>query len=89
MGDVADILGFETQKQDEVSRLLNEKTRPTSKTKAKPKGLSREVYSLMGDGGIAPAVQTNTGTVFKDKRQRSLEGKWVWTPFQNPARRFA
>lgn len=83
---MADILGLESQKQDEVSRILNEKTRPSVKAKVKPKGVSRELYALMGDGGIAPAVQTNTGNVFKDKRQRSMEGKWVWAPFRNPAR---
>jgi hypothetical protein len=88
MGDVADILGLESQKQDEVSKLLNEKTRTASKSKVKPKGVSRELYALMGEGGLAPSIQTNTGNVFKDKRQRSLQGKWVWAPFTNPARRF-
>lgn len=86
MSDVADILGNEKVQlsaSDEAARLFADKSK--SKPKAtKPKGMSRELFSLVGTESIAPAVQTDT-IVFKNRRQ-SAQGKWVWAKFTNSAR---
>mmetsp|Transcript_22673 Transcript_22673/g.33138 ORF Transcript_22673/g.33138 Transcript_22673/m.33138 type:complete len:538 (+) Transcript_22673:120-1733(+) len=89
MGDVADILGMNkhaSSSQDDAARILGEKPKSSSKIKSKPKGMSRELFALVGEDGIAPAVQTNQGPLFKDKRQNAMKGKWVWAPFRNSAR---
>ena len=94
MGDVADILGMVGKAPltaaDEATRLLGEKPKTgKSSKKSKPKGMSRELFSLMGIDGIAPVVVTNKSATsgFKTKRLSSIQGKWIWAPFRNPARR--
>jgi len=93
MGDVADILGMGAKPAvsvtEEASRLLGEKPKSgKASKKAKPKGMSRELFSLMGADSIAPMVVTNksSGPAFKTKRFAAAQGKWVWAPFRNPAR---
>jgi hypothetical protein len=90
--DVADILGLKrssSSAQDDAAKILGEKSKSIgSKSKSKPKGMSRELFALMGTDGIAPSIQTTQGNLYKDKRQHSFQGKWVWAPFSNSARRF-
>lgn len=95
MGDVADILGIGSKTghgslAEEASRLLGDKYKSGSKSikKSKPKGMSRELFSLMGSDSITPAVVTNktSGPAFKTKRFTAMHGKWIWAPFRNPAR---
>lgn len=88
MGDVADILGNEKVQlsaSDEAARLFADKSKTKTKT-SKPKGMSRELFSLVGAESIAPAVQTDT-IVFKNRRQ-TAQGKWVWAKFTNSARTY-
>ncbi len=96
--DVADILGLSRPVQDEITKLLDDSITSKQKTssqinqnkgKNKPKGMSRELFALMGSDGIAPSIQTNNvqGSLFKDKRQSHMRGKWIWSTFKNSARR--
>jgi hypothetical protein len=97
MTDVGDILGFKPTKvnytaAEEAQRILgdvdnNASTKLSGKLK-KPKGMSREVFGLMGKDGIAPSVLTNKPITpsFKGKRLTISKGKWVWAPFVNSAR---
>jgi hypothetical protein len=101
MGDAADILGVQKARpsSDPLSLLTGDKDRDKDRDKEKekerdkkrkPKGMSREVFNLMGKDGIAPAIQTNADVKsagFKNKRQSSTQGKWVWTEYQSSARR--
>eukprot|EP01041_Mallomonas_annulata_P010328 gene10328-21553_t len=93
MGDVAEILGIGGKSAltgaEEATRLLADKPKSgKSSKKSKPKGMNRELFSLMGVDGIAPAVVTNKGggPAFKTKRLSALQGKWIWAPFRNSAR---
>lgn len=99
MSDVANILGVAqavpTTAADEAVLILSGKTAAASAASAakskgrKPKGMSRELFSLMGQDGLAPAVQTNKAPVvsgFKTKRVSAFQGKWLWAPFSNSAR---
>ena len=95
MGDVADILGLGskqggTSSSNSIDSFLGggagnksgKKTGPV----AKPKGMSREVFSLLGKDALAPAIQpSNPSAMFRSKRSNVLKGKWVWSlmkPFQ-------
>lgn len=95
MGDAADILGVQKSKpaaNDPLSIMTGaDKVAAPSKPDKmkKPKGMSREVFNLMGKDGIAPSIQTNAdpkNAGFKNKRQSSTQGKWVWTEYQSSAR---
>ena len=96
MGDVANILGVQPQRAvstaaEEATKILAAKPVSGKITKlAKPKGMSREVYSLMGPDSIAPLVPANSKLMsgLKDKRTSKVHGKWVWAPFKNSARRY-
>ena len=86
MSDVADILGHEKPQStvsEEAARLFADKSKSKPKL-SKPKGMSRELFSLVGAENIAPAVQTDA-IVFKNRRQ-SAQGKWIWAKFANSAR---
>jgi hypothetical protein len=95
--DVGDILGLSrtsaTSKEEQIKLLLeepsNKPAKANLKNKTKPKGMSREVFALMGPDGaaLAPSIQTNQSTLFKDKRQHAMHGRWVWSSFRNSARR--
>lgn len=96
MSDVGDILGFKPTKvnytaAEEAQRILGDVDNNTGKfsvKQKKPKGMSREVFGLMGKDGITPSVQTNKpiAPAFKGKRLTASKGKWVWAPFVNSAR---
>ena len=89
MGDVADILGLGSKENassissDNLFNNLNSskiKKAASSSSVPKPKGVSREVYSLLGKDSLAPAVpSTNVNQVLKSKWVSSLKGKWLWT----------
>jgi DNA methyltransferase 1-associated protein 1 len=88
MGDVADMLGLKPKEQpsmsEEASRILGDKAKPAGpKGGKKPKGMSREVFGLLGKDNAAPSAQTNKvagGAAFKTKRVSALRGKWIWAP---------
>lgn len=94
MSDVANILGVNAPvamtAADEAARILAAKTKIGTKIKQpKPKGMSREVYSLMGVDSLVPTIQTNKAALgFKNKRMSATHGRWIWAPFSNSARRF-
>lgn len=98
MGDIADILGVGVKKQpatavEEASRMLMNENNPTQKKttqerKKKPKGMSRELFGILGQNNI-PQMQTNPvvpNTVFKKRVSSSNKGKWIWSDFTNSAR---
>ena len=91
--DVVDILGISRPSgpEDSVKLLLdpdnNAHKKLNKKAINKPKGMSRELFALMGPDGITPSIQTNQGNLFKDKRQHAMKGKWIWSAFRNSARR--
>jgi hypothetical protein len=95
MSDVADMLGISaksmagTSASDEALKLMGDGVKTASKHMKKPKGMSREVFDLLGKDGIVPAAQGNALQVpsFKNKRVNALKGKWVWMPIENPARK--
>ena len=95
MGDVANILGVQSQRlvgtaAEEAAKILSAKPVVVKSNKLpKPKGMSREVYSLIGADSIAPIAPANSKLVsgLKSKRASLVHGKWVWAPFTNSARR--
>lgn len=90
MGDIADILGYAGKPvQDEATKILLDRPKNYGQPKPakKPKGMSREVYDLIGNDAIAPAMQpNNVGPSFKNKRSTVLKGKWIWDVIRNSAR---
>ena len=55
-------------------------------------GLTRELYSLMGDNAPALALASMTAALSKPKmkdrpKARTKAVPWVWQPFENPARK--
>lgn len=89
--DVTDILGISRPSgSDESFKALledgNNKQKLNKKNQTKPKGMSRELFALMGPDGLTPSIQTNQSNLFKDKRQHLMHGKWVWSKFRNSAR---
>jgi hypothetical protein len=94
MGDVADILGLGSKQGSASSSSIENflgggagnKNGKKSGPAAKPKGMSREVFSLLGKDALAPAIQSsNPSAMFRTKRSNVLKGKWVWNlmkPFQ-------
>ena len=94
MGDVSDILGMVAKPlstaADEAAKLLMDKPKSSASKKSKPKGISRELFSLMGIEALAPAIVTvgkSQGQMFKSKRMNVSQGKWIWAPFHNSARK--
>ena len=95
MSDVADMLGIQYRKQslsmtEQAAKLLAEQrsgnaAKKNLKVVKKPKGMKREVYDLLGEDALVPAVQTNTAPTFKRKRQVTT-GRWIWAPIESSAR---
>ena len=93
MGDVADILGLNEKTHssaDVAAKFFAEKPKVVKGMK-KPKGMSREVFDLIGrdKDALVPSMQSNATLVtgaFKSKRASAMKGKWVWAPFTNSAR---
>ena len=85
MGDVADILGLNEKSNssaDIAAKFFAEKPKAVGKGK-KPKGMSREVFDLIGrdKDALVPSMQSNatlSAGAFKSKRASALKGKWVW-----------
>lgn len=99
MGDVADILGLGLNKEssntiiDETNRILNGSTKSkghhnANKLNKKPKGMSREVFSLLGKDSFVSTIQgtKSTAAIFKSKRSSAVRGKWIWSTFKNSSR---
>jgi DNA methyltransferase 1-associated protein 1 len=93
MGDIANILGVQAKVALSASEtaqaiLAGPNPIPENKKKMKkPKGMSREVFDLMGPGGLVPAIESaKVGAGFKDKRVSVTKGKWLWAGFKNSAR---
>lgn len=92
MGDVADILGLGgSRKADglsvEASKILGigeKKGILAPKSAKKPKGMSREVFGLLGQDGVSSSMQpqpiAQNTQMFKSKRTTSAHGKWIWSP---------
>ena len=96
MSDIADILGLGVKKQpttavEEASKMLMNENNPIQKSKdkqKKPKGMSRELFGILGKNNI-PQMQTNPivpNTAFKKRVSSSNKGKWIWSDFTNSAR---
>lgn len=91
MSDVADMLGLSAKgpaptASEEALKIMGDKAKMTKPAK-KPKGMSREVYDLLGKDGLVPSIQGNvTAPNFKTKRLNAMKGKWVWTPITSTAR---
>lgn len=82
MSDIADILGF-SGKQDDSLKVASKASKPAKK----PKGMSREVYDLIGAETLVPSMQPNAiAPTFKNKRATVLKGKWIWDVIKNSAR---
>jgi hypothetical protein len=94
MGDIANILGVQAKpilSQAQTAQAILAGPTPianTTKKMKKPKGMSREVFDLMGPDGLIPAVETSkqVHSGFKDKRISATKGKWIWAPFKSSAR---
>jgi DNA methyltransferase 1-associated protein 1 len=96
MSDAADILGIKQSAPSssaEVAAKLMADAKPimTKKPAKKPKGMSREVFDLLGrdQDSLVPAMQSNASVAsgaFKSKRVSALKGKWIWAPFASSAR---
>ena len=93
MGDIANILGVQAKavlSAGEAAQAILAGPNPipeNRKKMKKPKGMSREVFDLMGPGGLIPAVESGkVGAGFKDKRSTATKGKWLWAPFKSSAR---
>lgn len=86
MGDVADILGFETKESTnltaEASKILTgvDKGKLTGKGAKKPKGMSREVFGLLGQESITSSLQPAIPAAHLFKSKRSQRNKWIWAP---------
>ena len=89
MSDVADMLGIQARPTisaaEEAAKILDRSAKKTPKGPKKPKGMKREVYDLLGDDAILPAVQSSSTPAFKSKRQM-IYGKWLWAPIESSAR---
>ena len=95
MGDIADILGIQKGPEltdgQQASKIMEGSRSQSGSRPAKikkPKGMSREVYDLVGPAGLLPAMETQqplTGG-FKEKRVSATKGKWIWAPFNSTAR---
>lgn len=91
MSDVADMLGIAGKAAlsvtDEAMKIMGDKAKGSGKPGKKPKGMSREVFDLLGKDGIMPSTQGNAVVPnFKNKRVNALKGKWIWTAVTSSAR---
>lgn len=96
MSDVADILGFGAKPPppataaDEANKFLltnKNKGEPKKTKEKKPKGMKREVFDLIGENGLVPAVQNNQiAPSFKSKRVIGFKGKWAYAQIESSAR---
>lgn len=92
MSDVADMLGIAgkatTSVTDEALKIMGDKAKTTTgKPTKKPKGMSREVFDLLGKDGLVSATQGNVvAPNFKNKRVNAMKGKWIWTAIHSSAR---
>lgn len=95
MSDVADILGYGNRISsssnmnalgDEAQRIMQGGERAKNaagvRPLKKPKGMSREVFRLLGvdNASFTPSIQPAAPVVggFKNKRANALKGKWLW-----------
>lgn len=92
MSDIADLLGLGSKpaaSSSGIERIMKPNSQSQSGKIAakKPKGMSREVFGLVGDNGsLVPSVQSNVAAPsFKDKRVSNLDGKWTWSPIISSA----
>ena len=78
MSDVRDILANELASNGTTSDV-----KQTKKRKRKPKNVSREVFSLLGNAvpSLVPAAAT------RKRNKKKGSGKWKWTSFTNASSR--
>lgn len=79
--DVKQILELKRREKKAVNK------KKSSEEKKRPEGVNREVFSLTN--GIPPLVGTTDASNLLKSKKRALNwkvDKWVWTPFDNPAR---
>ncbi|KAG5174974.1 hypothetical protein JKP88DRAFT_271069, partial [Tribonema minus] len=82
MGDVADLLGVErAEAPDPLALALGGKTKKGERKAAKPVGMSREVYALLGEQGLPPSMPTK-----KPSAKGGGGVRWEWVEFANSAR---
>ena len=95
MGDAAEILGIKqsapSSSAEVAAKLMADVKPKIGNVKKKPKGMSREVFDLIGRGqdALVPSMQSNSTVAsgaFKSKRVSALKGKWIWAPFTSSAR---
>ena len=92
MGDIAEILGMKavvSATDAEVAKNILLGPKAGVKKMKKPKGMSREVFDLIGHDSLNPAMQTNKVVIqtgFKEKRASALKGRWMWSSFTNTSR---
>jgi DNA methyltransferase 1-associated protein 1 len=93
MGDIADILGVQKGPEltdgQQATKIMEGAPGVGRPVKIKkPKGMSREVYDLVGPAGLLPAMETKQplASGFKQKRVSATKGKWIWAPFNSTAR---
>lgn len=89
MEDVANILGLSgsvKENPSEASKILGlaeNKNKMISKGPKKPKGMSREVFGLLGQDSILSSLQPQPSNqhaqLFKSKRTVGNQHKWVWS----------
>jgi DNA methyltransferase 1-associated protein 1 len=79
MGDVQDILGLAGRKG-----LTIDSTKKAPKQQ-KPQGMSREIFSLIGNAGLPPLMPSSKSKVYKQKRGVKVS-QWKWQAFDNNAR---
>jgi DNA methyltransferase 1-associated protein 1 len=99
MGDVAEILGLGGGKKhltslEEASRMMlnNDNNAPVKVLKdkvKKPKGMSRELFGILGQNSSVPQMQANPiipVAAFKKRVSSTNKGKWIFSDFTNSAR---
>ena len=92
MSDVASILGIKptsaSSTEETLKLITGSNKQKASKPKiAKPAGMARELFSLVGHDSLAPSVQPHKVIPsYKTKRSNVAKPKWIWAPFQNSAR---
>ena len=84
MADIRDILANELHTAKGNNNSVK-KTQGAKKRKRKPKNMSREVFSLLGNA-IPALVPAPTTKVHKRKSKRG-PGKWKWASFDNASSR--
>ena len=84
MGDVADILGFAEPKESaltaEANKILSigEKGKVLTNKVKKPKGMSREVFGLLGQDTMVSSMQPAIPLINVFKSKRNQKNRWTW-----------